>query len=571
MRMITRFNRMIRNRTLWAIFAAVVSISFVGMFSQTGGCEGHETRADSFPEGSLFGEDVSRDDFYRMRRYALNLGDAAGFSEEEEAELRTHIWSRLALLRHAETLGLDVSARELGKAIRDMPHFAGPDGQFDRNAYRSFVSSQFRGAPVRLFEENMRQAMVLQRATHLLDLSVWTPPTEVLNDMRDRADRFIVEYVLLRPEAVGDDPSLTVAQAKEFYESRSDLFAEPEKVSVRYVKFPVADYLDMTEATDELVEAYYRENLSSLYTSEGTNGTPVVRSLDDVRESIENELRREAAFRLARKDATDLVLALAPSRYSEGLSWDEAVGQRNLSVATSAFFSVSCDVPELSVEPEHLRSAFGLDAESPHRYFSGAIQGGDGMYVLAAHEQKPSYVPEFAEVAEQVMPLAMEQARRDAFAERANEVAVAIRTALAEQTGFSNAVQELDLDLEPVRTRPFSIHEETMRSFAMTEEDDADEAIPYAREIFDRLGYVDEGDLLDPIELKEGMLLVRVASREPGDPYSLEFMRSFIRDNLNREKTEILYHEWLRHMLALADFVDYEDKRAAEADANARL
>ncbi len=562
MRMITKFNRMIKNRTLWAIFAAIISVSFVGAFSQTGGCEATEGR-DRMSTGRLFGENVSREDFSRARFFALGMNDSGGWSEEEQAELRKAVWQRLAMLHKAQALGIEVSEDELDRTIRETPMFSRPNEGFDSDYYKGVVRQQYR-VPVGLFEEYLRQAIVLQKATHLLDLSVWTPPGDIADELSNLSDMFEVDYVLLKPNDILDDTPVTAAQAKTFYEDNPDLFSEPEKVSVRYVVFPVSNYLDRAAVKDESVEAYYQANVTSLYTSEGTNGTPIVQPLEAVRDAIESELREEAAFALARTEATDLVMALAPSRYSKGQPWNDAVRLRELNVATSELFSARSEVPDLPVDPDDLQTAFDLDASNPNRYFSGAMLGSDGVYVMAAHERQAAYVPEFGDVVEQVMPLAKDHVRQNAFSEKANELSKAIKEKMAAGESFATAVQALGLDIEAHTTRPFSIYEEHMRQYMETEDGPA--PLPYPWVFLSRIGSLGSGDVMDPVEVDEGMLLAHVAQRRPGDIGAMDYMRPSVLAQENRRKTERLYEGWMDHLLALAKFEDTEqadDKDAA--------
>jgi hypothetical protein len=563
MRLIGKFNRLIRNRTLWGAFAVLVSVSFVGAFSQTDGCMG----PTSLGAGRIFGETISRQQFYAARHFAQGLRPAGGLSDEEFENLEQATWQRLAALRWAEKLDIFVSDDELNREIRRVPMFNREGTPWDGKYYRRIVRDQY-GVSTSMFEEFLRQAIVLERMSHLLNLSVWVTPSETLNELRNWTDVFSLQYAVLRTDELAKFEDVTLDRQKDFYESHPDLFMEPEALRVRYVAFPVEAYLSDEPVDEAQVAAYYQAHGERLYGVKGTNGVAVTPPLDEVREKIEAELKRGAALAQARKEATDLVMALAPSRYSAGLPWDEAVQRKSLNVHTSEFFSAGQSVPGLAMASDLLDTAFSLVPDEPTRYFSGAMEGSNAVYVLAAHERRAASLPEFERALSRISASTRDTLVQMIAAEKAGETADKIRSSLAQGKSLADSLAVMEFTNAVSAVDSFSVYEERLRSFDMNQQDDQDDqdddkAMPHAEKLLPLLGERMPGDLLDPVKTDQGYLLVVVTGRKPGDTAAVGFMRPSVHAELNREKVERLYPAWNRRLLALADF----SKSAAPSEA----
>ena len=68
--LITKFNRMIRNRLLLAIFAVIVSAAFIGVGALTA-WRGWDEQDNGNAVGELFGEKISSKEFFIARFFVL--------------------------------------------------------------------------------------------------------------------------------------------------------------------------------------------------------------------------------------------------------------------------------------------------------------------------------------------------------------------------------------------------------------------------------------------------------------------------------------------------------------------
>ena len=106
--LITRFNRMIRSKILWGIFAFIIAFAFVGASAlssarRPGGCG---SQPSTNVAGMLNGEEVSERELALARFFELGLRSNIPIPKELEDTLHRSAWRRLALLKTARQLGL---------------------------------------------------------------------------------------------------------------------------------------------------------------------------------------------------------------------------------------------------------------------------------------------------------------------------------------------------------------------------------------------------------------------------------------------------------------------------------
>jgi len=158
--LISKFNKLIHNKIVWAAFAVLVSLSMVGLFAPSVG-DRNDNRANS--AGTLFDQPVPPEELQRARLF-VQAFQTSRSGDKDQQMVTEEAWSRLAIRRYAEKLGLRVSNEELGDAIARDPSFA-VNGVFNRQRYQQLVEGQMR-VPLRLFEVVQRHGY--QHHDHLV-------------------------------------------------------------------------------------------------------------------------------------------------------------------------------------------------------------------------------------------------------------------------------------------------------------------------------------------------------------------------------------------------------------------
>ncbi len=539
MLLITKFNKLIRNKLLWAVFAILISVSFVLVGYASRGCD--QPREKTGVEGTLFGEDISFRQFALARSYELGLRPVPDMADEALAALRNRVWMRLAALYKARQLGIRVSDEEVARAIQRDPTFA-EQGVFNARRYRFIVMDQLR-IPLQDFEGYVRQDLTLRQLSTLIDATTWTPPSEVQERLESLTDMFTVEYVAVTNADLVSDIVADEHDAREYFEDNAELFRIPDEVRVQYVSYAISNFLghEGTQVSDLEVQEDYTNRIDE-YSTTDTNGNTTVTPLDEVSEEIAEELRRDKAIDLARDAANAFALDLAADEYGRAMSFAEAARAHKLTVCTTEYFSASTVLTNLGVDIEFNRTAFSLDPDDKEAYFSGAIDGEQAVYVIAVLDERESRIPLLEDVMEDVLPLAQERAEREAYDDHASMVRNAILTALENGGTLCESVAAFGLNVST--TAPFSAYG------GPTEGDSQAEAL--SRAVVNLL----PGDVTNPVEIPDGALIGYVLNREPGDIASAAAIRPQLHATLDNYRASTLFQDWAEKLLEKGNLQD---------------
>jgi len=553
--LITKFNKLIRSRLLWAIVAVVVSVSFILSASQISSCGATTQRG----YGKLFDETVTRQEFLTGRFFELGMRDRSALSPEDEQRLRDRTWQRLAVLKTGGDLGIGTSDAEIAEVIRQDPTF-NVNGVFSKERYRRVIREQLR-VPLDTFEAYIRQDLTIRKLGSAMESLVWVSPVEIRRRLANLTDKLRIEYAFIPLDPQAPAAEVSEQDALAYYEQNPDLFRVPDKLSVRYVPFPISNRLDAASVTDEAVEQYYVDHLED-YTSVSTNGSNVVADIEEVRPAIVSNLAWEAATFAAKDAATDFVMALAPDRYGNALDMNAAAAGQELTILTTDYFTVAEDVPGLDVGFAFKQAALKLEAGDPEGYFSDAVIEEDAVYVLATQDKVDAHLPDFSNIVDRVMPLAVSNATRLAFLESVRSLREDVGTTPT-NTAFSSVI----------RARGFNVT--TSSVFSIYEGMDTNEA-DYAEELIPSLVSLPSGQVSEPVETDGGALLAYVAQREMGDLSLTDFLRPQLLRTLNGHRSGLVFDAWGKSLLVEGHLEDYaaapqektEEEQGAETETS---
>ena len=549
--LITKFNRMIRNKVIWAVIAVVVSLAFVFSFSDVGGCAPLPSNAS----GTLYGEDVSFQELRTAIYYEMGLGNNRSLTAEESRQIEKQAWRRLAMLKTADRMGIQTTAEEVGTVIRREPGF-NVNGLFDRDRYRQFVQS--RGLTIEAFEEYVGQTLTIQKLISAMESMIWTAPSELTERLRNLTDERVISVATVSSQAIMDDVAVDEDACRAFFEADPTAFTIPERVRVRYVTFRIDDYIPEVVG-EEAIQAYYDANIDD-YQVASTNMFDLPIALDEVRDEITAILSRRLATFDAKDAATTFVVDLAPDRYGKQIDFETLAATHQRDIQETDFFAIDEPLTSLEVSLGFNRAAFDLIPDDPQSYFSDSIVGSNAVYVMAALNREPARVPSYDEVTDRVRPAALAAARQERFSEYLDRIQQDVREAIAASNTFAAVMQ--NFGHSTTSAGPFSIV-----GGPTTNE------LPFADQITMRLVTLYEGEIADPIRIDEdAVLLVHVDSRVPGDASSLYALRPELLGTLIDYRSGQLFTEWSDYVLQLADFTDLrqatpEDDGDFDADA----
>ncbi len=528
--MISKFNKLIRNKAIWAVFAILISLAMVGLFAPSSDRGASDQDANTI--GKLFGEPVSRQAFYRARLFAQGLRPERSDNPDVQERIKEDTWQRLAILKLAERTGVTVSDRELSEAIQRDPTFA-VNGVFSRQRYQQLIEGQMR-VRIDTFEAYLREELILRKMSNIAGQSLWVSPYELEQSVSRLTDSFTIQVATMDYSNAVADVSASEDQIKRFYQEHPDAFEVPEAKSVKYAEWPVSNYLAKADVSETDIQDYYDANLED-YAVTDTNESTTYTPLEEVRADIRHDLAWRQAISLASEDAMLFTDDLGDIGYDDDVTFLGVAAARNINIQTSALFHANGEVPGLNVGPSFVAAAYRLNAAIPEDSYSHTIVADDAIYVIASDSTVDAHVPPFEDAQEKAVELANDLARATAFTEKSSAARTALAAALSEKT-FADAAKELDM---PVTSHsPFSVYEAT--------EDTMDDFSAIAPAL---LG-LDKGELSEPIQTSTGAAVVYVADRQPGDIAMAESLKPDVARTIQSTRMRTHFAEWASDILA---------------------
>lgn len=571
--LISKFNRMIRNKVFWGIFAFLVSASFVVYFAPQGSSAGAPV-AERVDAGKLNGRTVPMREFRDAKYFALNL-QQSHVPREYEKQLNERAWIRLAALDMAHELGLTVGREELQNRIATDEAFQ-ENGAFSEQRYRAILG-QYLKVSEATFTEYLRESVLLEKLYGAIDAAAWVPPAALERQVRNFTDTFEVDVAAITRDDVEVDVAVDESDVSAFFASNEELFRVPDQRMVDYVFFPYTNTVAADDVSEEAIQDYYQRHPGEMLVlvtnivpravaTDASNATAVAQamqtnileetgSIEMMRGYIVDQVRERMVRERAMAGAHALLNIMLPGDGSV-VPFRVAAGQIGTPVATSSWFTASAPpVDHADAGPLFTEEAFRLDPSDPQRAFSEPVRGERGVYVLSFREEIESHIPALETVAEEARMMAERDAREAAYTEQVESIRASVADALRNQNTFADALAAHDLNV----TTSFAFNVASVYYGVQDPNRFVEEMIP---DVFFRRG----GELTEPIPSSEGMLLVHVRSRTEAEPATRNTYRSDMYNQLSRGHAEANHRAWRKALLEQAN-VKPEEVAALPADS----
>ena len=551
---IHQFNRIIKNKWIWGVFAIAISAFFAFDFLFTGG----DSRENKASAGTLAGEEVPAAKFSRF------VEDVRGFGRNRNnqlsnAEVNRSAWENIAAYSVAEKLGLVASEEEVRQNV--LRQFTGQGNAFDMAGYERILRDN--GLTPEMFEAMEKRRMTLAKLRMvLMDASRFVSPMELDTAINDVTDRLTVRIARFTDKAKSA-PKLDDKALKAYYDENTNSIAMPDCVTVRYVKY-VADApkrLAQFKITDDEMHDHYDANLNRFETHT-TNGV-VTKKFEEVKGTLVKELQLIASVEAYR---TNLLFRAYPSdgKVDPKVSRLEMIAKEDkMTVKTSPLFSLDGRgyVPGFMSRP----SAFApgvegfaeavaeLDPESPDLRY-GVVTGTNAVYLIERASFVKAHVPSFEEAKGIIKGDAELDAKDKAFKAAVDKVRALAAAELAKGKPFD---AKMFGDANVSTSITFSVSSMGRNAFP----DATSVAAPAMR--------LTKGQISDFIKspMPGHALVVYLENRTPGDAADAQMVRSQLRDELSQAASYSFTSEWNKWNLARmgleagtgASIEEYED------------
>ena len=416
---IQKFNKLIRNKWIWGVFAVAISAFFAFDFL-IADLNAPSDNGRGSGAGTLAGEKVDTALFQALAEDVRGIGRNRDW-KTDQGEVNRAAWENYAALVVAERAGISVSDAEVSEMIRRDPSFQ-QNGAFSFQLYSALLAENSI-SPER-FEASLKRRMILMRlAQSVLGSATWCSPLELDQAISDMTDTYTVKVASFRQDRKDADAvKLDDEGLRKWYDANTNSIALPERFKLRVVRYDATAtnvLARMTVTEDEMRDRY--DVTSDKYTVTDTNGVERVKDFEEVKDRIERELRQIAAVEFFR---TNLNARAYGAKAAEGASrLDEIAKEDGLKVDTTGFISVEGPQVDgfMTRASQVFPGAEGLDetlaeldsSSEDLRY--GVIVSDRTVWLVEKAEVSPAHVPTFDEAKDAIRPRALKDARADAF------------------------------------------------------------------------------------------------------------------------------------------------------------
>ena len=426
---ILQFNKLIRNKWLWGVFAIIVGGAFAFDFLVDDLLRDGKRETNDSGVGTLGGETVSSAEFHAITE------DIRGFGQNRDwrrssAEVNREAWETSALLEVARRNGIVATDSEVAQAIRTDRSFQ-QNGQFSFALYQGLLRENSL-SPER-FEEFIKRRLTMMKVagTVLSGSASWASPMEIEQAVADMTDSYTVRVARFKQDkAEADAVKLDDDGLKKWYDENSKSLELPERIKLRMVRFDGAasNALASVTVTEDALRDHYDVTVDK-YTTTDTNGVETVKKFEDVRAEVEKEVR---LIESVQGLTTGLYSRVYGVKAAAGKSrLDEIAAESSAKVETSDWFALGGNykdgfmkrASQICPGAQNFEEVVAeLDSSSEDLRY-GVVASDKEVWLVEKAETNAAHVPTFEEAKEIIRPRALAAAKADAFKAKVEAIA----------------------------------------------------------------------------------------------------------------------------------------------------
>lgn len=426
---ILQFNKLIRNKWLWGVFAIIVGGAFAFDFLVDDLLRDGKREAKDSGVGTLGGETVSSAEFHAITE------DIRGFGQNRDwrrssAEVNREAWETSALLEVARRNGIVATDSEVAQAIRTDRSFQ-QNGQFSFALYQGLLRENSL-SPER-FEEFIKRRLTMMKVagTVLSGSASWASPMEIEQAVADMTDSYTVRVARFKQDkAEADAVKLDDDGLKKWYNENSKSLELPERIKLRMVRFDGAasNALASVTVTEDALRDHYDVTVDK-YTTTDTNGVETVKKFEDVRAEVEKEVR---LIESVQGLTTGLYSRVYGVKAAAGKSrLDEIAAESSAKVETSDWFALGGNykdgfmkrASQICPGAQNFEEVVAeLDSSSEDLRY-GVVASDKEVWLVEKAETNAAHVPTFEEAKDIIRPRALAAAKADAFKAKVEAIA----------------------------------------------------------------------------------------------------------------------------------------------------
>ena len=426
---ILQFNKLIRNKWLWGVFAIIVGGAFAFDFLVDDLLRDGKRETNDSGVGTLGGKSVSSAEFHAITEEVRGFGQNRDW-RRSSAEVNREAWETSALLEVARRNGVEATDSEVAQAIRGDRSFQ-QNGQFSFAMYQALLREN--GLSPERFEEFLKRRLTAMKVAGsvLSGSATWASPMEIEQAVADMTDSYTVRVARFKQDkSEADAVKLDDEGLKKWYDENAKSLELPERTKLRMVRFDAAasNALAVVTVTEDALRDHYDVTVDK-YTTTDTNGVETVKKFEDVRAEVEKEVRLIESVQCL---TTSLVWRVNGVKAAEGKSrLDEIAAESGAKVETSDWFALDGDykdgfmkrTSQICPGAQSFEEVVAeLDSSSEDLRY-GVIASDKEVWIVEKAETSEAHVPTFEEAKEIVRPRALAAAKADAFKAKVEAIA----------------------------------------------------------------------------------------------------------------------------------------------------
>ncbi len=509
--MLDMMRRHLESWVLKSILAIIVG-AFIGSIFFLWGMGGPEDTASTLMAAKVNGRLISIVAYQQAldsrMRLLRNIYKGGGSIEKLLANMNIpqrvldELIEKELLTQEANSLGFTASDEEVRRRIASTPTFQ-EDGIFNPTLYRQIL--EYNHIRPHLFEQELRQEIIIQKLGQLIRGRVKVLPAEVYQEYVYRSEKVKLEYLVFNPINYDDEVSFTEDEINTYFEQYKENYGIPAQRRAEYL-FLDPGKLEKQPSEVEMAE-YYELQQDEYFLPKQVKAGHILIKIPSESAPEEEEKARKLAEDVRKKALAGESFAKLAEQYSQ----DEATAKKG---GDLGYFSKGRMVPVFE------EAAFGMEPGQ----ISEVVRTPFGYHVIKVADVQA----ERQQSLEEVKPRLVSALKK----EKGWEEAMLLADKLYGKLQGEDELSKIG-DLPAVELRPTDF-------FA---QGDVLPRLGRAKEFNDAVFELEPGQISAPIKLSRGYAIVKLNEVRPSRIPELSEVKDKVTNDLKAGKARDLAHQ----------------------------
>ncbi|MES2205007.1 MAG: SurA N-terminal domain-containing protein [Pseudomonadota bacterium] len=214
------------------------------------------------PAATVGGEEIPYTNFVSAYHRFLQDAQAQGGAytpEQEQYAKRLVLKSlveRVAILQYINKVGFAVDQQQIDAALMAVPLFS-EQGEFSPALFKRFLLAN--GLSAQQFIADFSTKMMMAQWDEGIRITGFSTPLELANIVSLLKQKRTIVYGVIKANTKGL-PSVTTAEAEDYYQDHQQDYLTPERVKIAYIKLSLSDVIKSLHPTEKDLITYYAQN-----------------------------------------------------------------------------------------------------------------------------------------------------------------------------------------------------------------------------------------------------------------------------------------------------------------------